>query len=278
LPLLAIPFPNIDPVLLSIGPFHIRWYALSYIVGIFIGWWWARRLAGNAKLWGPKGAPLKPVDIDDFVVWATLGIIVGGRVGYVLFYDLPRFLENPLSIFAIWEGGMSFHGGFLGTVLAMVLFARSRKIPTWSLIDVIAASVPPGILLVRIANFVNGELWGKETGLPWGVAFPMAGPEPRHPTQLYEGLLEGAALFLILFYFTHAQKRLQQPAFISGVFAAWYGAMRILIEFVRVPDVQIGYLAGPLTLGMLLSIPLLLAGIGLIVWSLRRTPAAALEK
>jgi phosphatidylglycerol:prolipoprotein diacylglycerol transferase len=277
LPLFAIPFPNIDPVLLSVGPFHIRWYALSYIVGIFVGWWWARRLAGNAKLWGPK-APLKPGDIDDFVVWATLGIILGGRVGYVLFYDLPRFLERPASIFAIWEGGMSFHGGFLGTVLAMVLFARSRRIPTWSLIDVIAASVPPGILLVRIANFINGELWGKETDLPWGVAFPMAGPEPRHPTQLYEGLLEGAALFLILLYFTHAQKRLRQPAFISGVFAAWYGAVRILIEFVRVPDVQIGYLAGPLTLGMLLSIPLFLAGIGLIVWSLRRTPAAALEK
>jgi phosphatidylglycerol:prolipoprotein diacylglycerol transferase len=277
-PLFAIPFPNIDPVLLSVGPFHIRWYALSYIVGIFVGWWWARRLAGNAKLWGAKGAPLKPGDIDDFVVWATLGIILGGRVGYVLFYDLPRFLESPASIFAIWEGGMSFHGGFLGTMLAMVLFARRRKIPTWSLIDVIAASVPPGILLVRIANFINGELWGKETDLPWGVAFPMAGPEPRHPTQLYEGLLEGAALFLILLYFTHAQKRLRQPAFISGVFAAWYGTTRILIEFVRVPDVQIGYLAGPLTLGMLLSIPLFLAGIGLIVWSLRRTPAAALEK
>jgi phosphatidylglycerol:prolipoprotein diacylglycerol transferase len=160
----------------------------------------------------------------------------------------------------------------------MVLFARSRKIPTWSLIDVIAASVPPGILFVRIANFINGELWGKPTDLPWGIAFPMAGPEPRHPTQLYEGLLEGAALFLLLLFLTHGQKRLRQPAFVSGVFAAWYGAMRILIEFVRVPDVQIGYLWGPLTLGMLLSIPLLLVGIALIVWAARRTPAAALEK
>jgi phosphatidylglycerol:prolipoprotein diacylglycerol transferase len=277
LPFLAIPFPAIDPVLISLGPLHIRWYALSYIVGIFVGWWWARRLAGNAKLWGPNGAPLKPSDIDDFVVWATVGIILGGRVGYVLFYDLPRFLENPASIFAIWEGGMSFHGGFLGTILAMVLFARSRKIPTWSLIDVIGASVPPGILLVRIANFINGELWGKETDLPWGVVFPMAGPEPRHPTQLYEGLLEGAALFLLILFLTHRQKRLRQPAFISGVFAAWYGAVRILIEFVRVPDVQIGYLAGPLTLGMLLSIPMFVAGIALMIWAVRRTPAA-LEK
>jgi phosphatidylglycerol:prolipoprotein diacylglycerol transferase len=275
LPLLAIPFPAIDPVLIAIGPFQIRWYALSYIVGIFFGWWWARRLAGNAKLWGPGGAPLAPRDIDDFVVWATLGIILGGRAGYVLFYDLPRFLENPGAIFAIWEGGMSFHGGFLGTVLAMVLFARSRKIPTWSLIDVIAASVPPGILLVRIANFINGELWGKPTDLPWGVAFPMAGPEPRHPTQLYEGLLEGAALFLLLLFLTHKQKRLRQPAFVSGVFAAWYGATRILIEFVRVPDVQIGYLWGPLTLGMLLSLPMLVAGIALTIWAVRHTPAVA---
>lgn len=272
--LFAIPFPAIDPVLIEIGPIHIRWYALSYIVGIFIGWWWARRLAGNAKLWGPAGAPLAPHDIDDFVVWATLGIVLGGRIGYVLFYDLPRFVESPGSVFAIWEGGMSFHGGFLGTVLAMVLFARSRKIPAWSLIDTIAASVPPGILLVRIANFINGELWGKPTDLPWGIAFPMAGPEPRHPTQLYEGLLEGAVLFLLLLYLTHRQKRLRQPAFVSGVFAAWYGAVRILIEFVRVPDVQIGYLWGPLTLGMLLSIPMLVAGIALMIWAVRRNPAA----
>lgn len=169
---------------------------------------------------------------------------------------------------------MSFHGGFLGTVLAMVLFARSRKIPAWSLIDTIAASVPQGILLVRIANFINGELWGKPTDLPWGIAFPMAGPEPRHPTQLYEGLLEGAVLFLLLLYLTHRQKRLRQPAFVSGVFAAWYGAVRILIEFVRVPDVQIGYLWGPLTLGMLLSIPMLVAGIALMIWAVRRNPAA----
>jgi phosphatidylglycerol:prolipoprotein diacylglycerol transferase len=270
LPLFAIPFPSIDPVLIAIGPFQIRWYALSYIVGIFIGWWYARRLAGNAGLWGPKGPPLAPRDIDDFVVWATLGIVLGGRVGYVLFYDLPRFIENPGEIFAIWHGGMSFHGGLLGTILAMVLFARSRGMPAWSLIDVIGASVPPGILLVRLANFINGELWGKPTDLPWGIAFPAAGPEPRHPTQLYEGLLEGFALFLLLLFLTHRQKRLREPGFVAGAFAAWYGAARVLIEFVRVPDEQIGYLWGPLTLGMLLSIPMFLAGLGLMIWAARR--------
>jgi phosphatidylglycerol:prolipoprotein diacylglycerol transferase len=275
LPLFVLPFPAIDPVLISVGPLSIRWYALSYIVGIFIGWWYARTLAGNQRLWGPNGSPMKPADIDDFVVWATVGIILGGRLGFVLFYDLPHYIDNPGDILAIWHGGMSFHGGLLGTMLAMFLFARSRKIPVWSLFDVIGASVPPGILLVRLANFINGELWGKPTDLPWAMVFPNAGPEPRHPSPLYEGLLEGLILFLILRYLTHGMKRLQQPGFVAGAFAAWYGASRIFVEFFRVPDVQIGYLWGPLTLGMLLSIPLLVIGIGLMIWASRKTPATA---
>ena len=270
----ALPFPALNPVAVQIGPFAFRWYALAYIVGILLGWWYAKRLAANPRLWGPAGAPFAPRAIDDFVVWGTLGVVLGGRVGYVLFYDLPRFAADPLSIFAIWEGGMSFHGGFLGVVLALLIFSRVEKLPFWSLIDVVAAVVPFGLFFGRIANFVNGELWGRVTEIPWAFVFPAAGPEPRHPSQLYEAALEGLAFFLILRFLTHGQRRLTQPGFVSGAFAAWYGFSRVVVEFFREPDIQIGYLAGPLTLGMLLSLPMILVGIGLMVWAARRTPAA----
>ena len=271
--LLTLPFPAIDPVLISIGPFQLRWYALAYIVGIFLGWWYAKRLVATPRLWGPAGAPMKPLDIDDFVVWCALGIILGGRIGYVLFYDLPRFMENPLEIFALWQGGMSFHGGFLGTVLAMLVFARVRRIPTWSLIDVIAPSVTFGLFLGRLANFVNGELWGRPTDVAWAFMFPAGGPEPRHPSQLYEAGLEGLGLFILLRILTHRYHKLAEPAFVPGAFAAGYGAARTFVEFFREPDIQIGYLAGGLTMGMLLSIPMIVAGIGVMVWASRRRPA-----
>ena len=275
--LFVLPFPQIDPVLIEIGPFAIRWYALSYIAGIFVGWWYAKRLAGNDRLWTPAKAPLTPGDIDDFVVWAALGIILGGRVGYVLFYDLPRFLANPLEIFAVWNGGMSFHGGFLGTILAMVLFARHRGIPPWCLIDVIAASVPFGLFFGRLANFINGELFGRVTDVPWAMVFPGGGPEPRHPSQLYEAALEGVAFFLILRLFTHTFHRLPYPSFVSGVFCIGYGAARVFVEFFREPDIQIGYLAGGLTMGMALSIPMVLYGIFLISRASRRPLEAAAQ-
>jgi phosphatidylglycerol:prolipoprotein diacylglycerol transferase len=273
--LFAIPFPIVDPVLIEIGPIAIRWYALAYIVGIFLGWWYAKTLVRNQAIWGPAGSPMKPSDIDDFVVWCAVGIILGGRVGYVLFYDLPRFLENPLEIFALWHGGMSFHGGFLGTVLAMVIFARIRKIPTWSLIDVIAPSVTFGLFLGRLANFINGELYGRATDVSWAMVFPDGGPEPRHPSQLYEALLEGIVLFIVLRILTNRLGKLQQPGFVSGAFAAGYGAARTFVEFFREPDIQIGYLAGGLTMGMLLSVPMILFGVGLMIWSVRRKTAAA---
>lgn len=275
MPLFALPFPAIDPVALEVGPFQLRWYALAYIVGIFLGWWYAKRLVGNPSLWGPAGSPMKRSDIDDFVVWCALGIILGGRVGYVLFYDFPRFLANPLEIFALWNGGMSFHGGFLGTVLAMVLFARVRKIPTWSLIDVIAPSVTFGLFLGRIANFVNGELYGRVTDVAWAFVFPEGGPEPRHASQLYEAALEGVGLFLVLRLLTHRYHKLATPGFVSGAFAAGYGVARTFVEFFRQPDIQIGYLAGGLTMGMLLSIPMIVAGVALMVFVSRRRPAAA---
>ena len=276
--LLALPFPAIHSVIITIGPLAIRWYAVGYIVGIFLGWWYAKRLAANASLWGAAGAPMKAADLDDFVVWAAIGVVVGGRVGYILFYDLPHYLARPADILAVWNGGMSFHGGFLGMVLAMTLFARSRSIPAWSFIDVIAPAVPIGLGLVRLANFVNGELWGRPTDMPWGVLFPNApdgGTIGRHPSQLYEAALEGVVLFLVLRLATHRFHKLATRGFVSGLFCSGYGVARTFVEFFREPDVQIGYLPGGLTEGMLLSIPMIVIGIGLMIWASHRAPAVA---
>jgi phosphatidylglycerol:prolipoprotein diacylglycerol transferase len=274
LSLLALPFPAIDPVLIEVGPFAIRWYALSYIVGIFFAWWYARRLAANPRLWGAGGAPMTTADLDDFVVWAAAGIVLGGRLGYVLFYDLPHFLANPADILAVWQGGMSFHGGFLGMMLAMTVFARRRNIPAWSFIDTIAPGITIGLMLGRLANFINGELFGRVTDVPWAFVFPAGGEAPRHPSQLYEAALEGLALFLLLRLLTHRFHRLATPGFVSGAFCAGYGAARTFVEFFREPDIQIGYLAGGLTMGMLLSVPMIAFGIGLMIWAARRgTPA-----
>ncbi len=277
LPLTALAFPDIDPVIVRLGPLAIHWYGAGYIVGILFGWWYAKRLLSDARLWGGGTPPIRAEDIDDFVLWAAIGIVVGGRLGYVLFYDLARFAANPLEIVALWQGGMSFHGGFLGTTLAMVLFARARHIPVWSLFDVIAAGTPVALGLVRCANFINSELWGRVTDLPWGVVFPNGGPLPRHPTQLYEAMLEGLVLFLLLRLLTHRFHKLQTPGFVCGAFLAFYGVARILVEFVREPDAQLGYLAGGwLTMGMVLSLPMVLFGL----WAMatarpRPDPAAA---
>ncbi|HZP18993.1 MAG TPA: prolipoprotein diacylglyceryl transferase [Bauldia sp.] len=274
--LFTIPFPAIDPVLIAVGPVVIRWYALAYVVGIFLGWWYAKKLVANPVLWGPAGAPMTPRDIDDFVVYAALGIILGGRIGYVLFYDLPRFAAHPLEIFELWTGGMSFHGGFLGTILAMIVFALVRKIPVFSLTDAIAPSVTFGLFLGRLANFINGELYGRATDVPWAMVFPADPLQiPRHPSQLYEALLEGIVLFSLLRVLTHRYRKLAQPAFVSGAFAALYGTFRIISELFREPDIQIGYLPGGITMGMLLSLPMVLFGIGLMIWAVRRRPAAA---
>ncbi len=261
MPILALPFPAIDPVLLQLGPVQIHWYGLAYIVGILIGWWYSRRLVSDDRLWGGEGSPITAVDIDDFLIWAVAGIIAGGRLGYVLFYDFAGFAAQPLQVFALWNGGMSFHGGLAGTIVAMVLFARRRGFAVFSLFDVIAASIPAGLFLGRIANFINAELVGRPTDLPWAFVFPGAGPEPRHPSQLYEAALEGIGLFIVARLLTHRFFALRQPGFVAGAFVAWYGASRILVEFFRLPDAHIGYLAGGwLTMGMVLSVPMLLAG------------------
>ena len=209
LPLAALPFPDIDPVIVQIGPLAIHWYGVGYVVGILFAWWYAKRLVTNPRLWPEGVKPMRPEDLDDFLVWAAVGVVLGGRVGYILFYDLARYLANPLDIFAVWQGGMSFHGGFVGTTLAMILFARSRGIGIWTMFDVIAAGVPVGLGLVRVTNFINSELWGRPTDVPWAFEFPNGGPFPRHPSQLYEAALEGLVLFLVLRLLTHSFLKLK---------------------------------------------------------------------
>ena len=258
----ALPFPDIDPVLFSIGPLSVHWYGLAYVVGILLGWRYARALAATSRLWGSAGPAMRVTDIDDFLVWGALGIVLGGRIGYILFYDFAAFADNPLRLFEIWEGGMSFHGGLLGTIVAMILFARNRGIVVWSLFDVVAASAPIGLFLGRIANFVNGELWGKVSDVPWAVVFPTGGPLPRHPSQLYEAVLEGPVLFLLLAVMIWKYGQLRSPRAVGGAFIAGYGVSRIAVEFVREPDVHIGYLFGGwLTMGMVLSVPMVLIGV-----------------
>ncbi|MCF6321594.1 MAG: prolipoprotein diacylglyceryl transferase [Rhizobiaceae bacterium] len=269
--LAQLAFPNIDPVALRLGPLDIHWYGVGYVVGILFAWWYSRKLVSDSRLWGGKQAPIKADDLDDFLTWAVIGIIVGGRMGYVFFYDFATFMQNPLSIFAVWSGGMSFHGGLLGVFIAMLIFARRRGFSPFSLFDVIAASVPIGIMTVRITNFINAELYGKPTDLPWAFVFPGGGPEPRHPSQLYEAALEGLIMFFILRVLTHNFKKLPQPGFVAGAFVLWYAISRIMIEFVRLPDAQIGYLFGSwLTMGMVLSLPMALVGIWAIATSQKR--------
>jgi phosphatidylglycerol---prolipoprotein diacylglyceryl transferase len=274
MPISTMPFPDLDPVLVTIGPFAIRWYALAYIFGILLGWAYARAMIRDERNWGGP-APLKVEDFDDFILWVTLGIILGGRTGYVLFYNLPHFIEHPLEIFQVWNGGMSFHGGFLGCVVAVITFATIRKLPVLSLGDITCAVAPIGILLGRLANFVNGELWGRFADVPWAMVFPRAGPIPRHPSQLYEAGLEGIVLFTVLAVMIRFGA-LKRPGLILGSFITLYACARITGEHFREPDPQLGFLWGGLTMGMLLSLPMVIAGIILIVraWRHKQTNQA----
>jgi phosphatidylglycerol:prolipoprotein diacylglycerol transferase len=272
MPLFVIPFPAFDPVLVHLGPFAVRWYALAYIVGILLGWVYARVLIRNERLWGGNSsknlAPMTLVDFDDFVVWVTLGIILGGRIGYVLFYNFPLFAAHPIEIVQLWKGGMSFHGGFTGCVVAVVLFARKRGIPILSLGDITCAVGPIGLFLGRIANFINGELWGRPADVPWAMVFPGGGSLPRHPSQLYEATLEGLVLLAVLVLLIR-MGALKRPGLIVGSFACFYAIARSTCEFFREPDAQLGFLWGGATMGQLLSIPLFIAGLGFIIYALK---------
>jgi len=277
MPFLLIAFPVFDPIAISIGPIAIRWYALAYITGIVLGWVYARSLLKNERLW-EEPPPLSLAQLDDFILWVTLGIIAGGRTGYVLFYNLPFFIQHPAEIFEVWKGGMSFHGGFIGCVVAVMWFARANGISILSLGDLTTAVAPIGLFLGRLANFVNSELWGRtaDPSLPWAIIFPNGGPLPRHPSQLYEAGLEGILLFTILAVMIRLGA-LKRPGLILGSFIAIYGLARIIGEHFREPDPQLGFLWGGLTMGMLLSVPMVIAGAILIATSWRHKPASRLS-
>jgi phosphatidylglycerol:prolipoprotein diacylglycerol transferase len=274
LPLL-IAFPTFDPVAIAIGPIVIRWYALAYIAGIVFGWIYARALVKNERLWGGPAA-ITLLQLDDFILWVTVGIIVGGRTGYVLFYNLPFFIQHPAEILELWKGGMSFHGGFMGCVIAVMWFARKNGISILSLGDITTAVGPIGLFLGRIANFINSELWGRpaDPDLPWAMIFPNGGPLPRHPSQLYEAGLEGIVLFTVLAVMIRFGA-LKRPGLILGSFIALYGLARITGEHFREPDPQLGFLWGGLTMGMLLSVPMVIVGAIIIVAAWRRTSPSA---
>ena len=261
MPLFAVPFPVIHPVLVEIGPLPIRWYALAYIAGLLLGWWLARRLVVQDGLWGARLRP-SVVSLDDLLVYAALGVVLGGRIGYVLFYNLDYFLAHPASIPAVWEGGMSFHGGLVGATLGIWLFARREKVPMVSVADLCASVVPIGIFFGRLANFIKPELWGRVSDVDWAMVFPdpSAGPLPRHPSQLYEAATEGVLLFVVLMIALR-MGALKRPGLVTGLFGIGYGAARIFCEFFREPDPQLGFLFGGATMGMLLSLPLIFAGV-----------------
>ncbi len=256
--MLALAFPNIDPVLIQLGPFAIRWYALAYIAGIVVGWRWCLHLLDKP----PK--VMTRQEFDDFLLWATLGIVLGGRLGYVLFYRPSYYLENPLEAVQVWHGGMSFHGGLLGVLLAIGLFARAKRVPYFALADVVACGVPFGLFFGRLANFINGELWGRVTDVPWAMVFPGGGPEPRHPSQLYQAAMEGVLLWLLLYVVERTGAR-RRTGLVSGVFMIGYGCARSIGELFRQPDSFMGFFAAGTTMGQLLSAPMILFGIYLVV-------------
>ncbi len=262
MPTFAIAFPVIDPVLIQIGPIAIRWYALAYIGGLLLGWRYLRWLVQR------PGWRLTLEDLDDLLLYVVLGVVLGGRLGYVLFYKPGFYLSHPGEILAVWQGGMSFHGGMLGVIIAMALFAWRRGISFLEIGDAVAAAVPIGLFFGRIANFINGELFGRASDVPWAMVFPHGGPEPRHPSQLYEAALEGLVLFLILFWFARRPRVPETAGQIGGLFLIGYGLARSFVEFFREPDVHLGFLlGGSVTMGQILSLPMILVGLFLLVRS-----------
>ncbi len=262
--LLAIPFPAFDPVLVQLGPLAIRWYALAYIAGLLFGWQLLKRIVQR------PGWTLTPEQIDDLLFYATLGIILGGRLGFVLFYHPGYYLGHPLQIFAVWQGGMSFHGGLIGVVVAIWLFARRHGIGFLEVGDAVALVAPIGLFFGRLANFINAELWGRVTDVPWGVIFPGGGPEPRHPSQLYEAVLEGLVLFVVLQVMARGARDPASAGRLGGGFLLGYGLARFFVEFFREPDRHLGLLFGVITMGQLLSLPMILLGIAMLIRASRR--------
>ncbi|MEO5365557.1 MAG: prolipoprotein diacylglyceryl transferase [Magnetococcus sp. WYHC-3] len=252
-----IPYPDIDPILVQLGPLTVRWYGLMYALSFLLGWPLLRRRAARVM---PQ---VSRQSLEDMTLWLLVGLVLGGRLGYVLFYNLPYYLENPLGMVMVWQGGMSFHGGFLGGLAACVIYARRHHMTCLALADLFMPLVPLGLFLGRIGNFINGELWGRATDLPWGMVFPGAGSQPRHPSQLYEAFLEGVVLFAVLHWYA---RRPRPAGTVLGVFLIGYGLCRFTVEFVREPDAHLGLLGLGLSMGQWLSLPMVLLGAGLWWW------------
>jgi phosphatidylglycerol:prolipoprotein diacylglycerol transferase len=273
--LLAIPYPAIDPVALRLGPLAVKWYGLAYVAGLLLGRFYVKSLLQQARLWPSEKRPFTPDKVDDLLLFMTVGVLLGGRLGYVLFYQPGFFLAHPLEIGAVWNGGMSFHGALLGSIAAIYLFARRAGAELWSVMDLAAAATPMGLFFGRLANFINAELWGRASTVPWAMVFPDAGGVPRHPSQLYEAATEGLILFAALWWLTHRKGMLRQPGVIAGTFMAGYGLARSFCEFFREPDVGHWFTIGPFTAGILYSLPMILAGVVIIGMARRRVVAPA---
>ena len=272
MPFLVLPFPAIDPVLLNIGPVPIRWYALAYIAGLAGGWWLAQWLVRQDALWGAVPRPA-PAELDDLLLYCALGTVVGGRLFNVLFYGLDYYLAHPGEILAVWNGGMAFHGGLIGVALACIFFARQRGYPILAIGDLVSTAAPIGLFFGRVANFIKPELWGRPTDVPWAMIFPGAGPLPRHPSQLYEAGLEGIALFALLMLIV-TRGGYRRPGLVFGTLLAGYALARIVCEFFREPDPDLEALAHGLTMGIVLSLPVLVVG-AVLIWRALRRPAVA---
>lgn len=267
--LAAIPFPDFDPVFIDLGFFQIRWYGMAYLGGMLLSWWYMLRLIAD-KYW-PDGPPMARADVEDLILWCILGVVVGGRLGYVMFYQPSYYAANPGQILALWKGGMSFHGGLLGVTSAVIAFSVLRKKSLFAIADIVACATPIGLLLGRIANFINGELYGRTTDWDYGVKFPDGGAAPRHASQLYEAFLEGLVLFIILRWLFTRTKVRQRPGFLAGCFWVGYGSFRIVVEFFREPDSFLGFLWFGASMGQLLSIPVIMFGAFMIYHAQRNT-------
>lgn len=279
--LLAIPFPGLDPVAFSIGPVSVKWYGLAYMSGLLLGWLYIRRLLSTPRIWARDTPPFGIERVDDLLLYMTLGVIVGGRLGFVLLYEPGYYFANPLDIPAVWKGGMAFHGALVGCGIAVALYARANRVSPFSTMDLCAAAVPIGLLFGRLANFINGELWGRPTDVPWAMVFPEARlfypnsePQPRHPSQLYEAALEGFVLLVILRVLTHHQGALARPGRVTGAFLLGYGVFRAFCEFFRRPDPLHPLTYYWMTPGIAYSIPMILGGLWFLIRS-RREPVAA---
>lgn len=272
---LTIPFPGLNPIAFEIGPVAVKWYGLAYMAGLLLGWLYIKRLLDTPNLWPAGKVPFASARADDLLLYMTVGVIVGGRLGSVLFYEPGYYLQNPWEIPQVWKGGMAFHGALLGTGVAIWVFAHFNKVSPWSTMDLCAAAVPIGLFFGRLANFINGELWGRPTDVAWGMVFPGAGATPRHPSQLYEAALEGLALFLVLRFLSHRRLALKSPGLVTGVFLAGYGVARSFCEFFRQPDTQHAFTTGPFTPGIVYSIPMILLGLWFIARARNQIRATA---